>query len=196
MGYQIIDCDETELTEENIWTVFDRKCEEALSSEDDNIGIELRPEMGSGVPLLGWIENWLSRFSEKGKTLCIISDDPQQLETMELSHPDQNLTYVSSRREYEDRVQSLPEVAPKSVGVEQIKPEETGNIKGEIPVTIDEQKQEVFLADGASVDIAGEYICQSCGISRMWMKGKTATGCSNPECFEPSKGWKLDFDLF
>ncbi len=196
MGYQIISCDETELTEENIWTLFDNKCGEALSGEDDYIGIQLRPEMGSGVPLLGWIENWLASFSEKGKTLCIISDDPQQLETMELSHPDQNLTYVSSCKEFEDRVQSSPKIAPKSVVVEQKKPEETVAVKDDIPVTINEQKQETFLAEGAIVDIAGEYICQSCGTTRMWMKGKTATGCLNPECFEPSKGWKLDFDLF
>lgn len=196
MGFQIISCDETELAEENIYTVLDRKCEEALSGEDECIGIELRSEMGGGVPLLDWIENWLSSFSEKGKVLYMISDDPQQVETMELSHPDQNLTYVTSRREFEDSVQSLPEVAPKSVSVEQIKPEKTEDIKSEIPVTISEQEKTVILADGASVDIAGEYICQSCGTSRMWMKGKTATGCRNPECFEPSKGWKLDFDLF
>lgn len=202
MSYRIITCEESEIISEDIWEVCNKKCNDALSADEAHIAVQLRPEMGGGVPLLDWIAKWRENFLHEGKTLYIISDDPQQQESMELSHPDQNLVFVTSEKEFKDQMRLVsPEVTKvieeKKVAVEDTEEKEVIDSTGsQTPVSIEDQKQAVFMAVGEIVEIAGEYICQSCGATRMWMKGKTVTGCQNPECFDPSKGWKLDFDLF
>lgn len=194
MSYQIIACEDHEIIDEDIWTVFDKKCNEALSIEEKYIAVHLRSEMGSGVPLLDWIEKWQANFSEEGKGFYVISDDPQQLESMELSHPDQNLNYVSSIADFKDRMKHIIEETEETI-VQESK-EETVESDYKSPTVVKEQAQTVQLTIGDTVTIAGEYVCEGCGTTRMWMKGKKVTACKNPECFEPSKGWKLDFDLF
>ena len=54
----------------------------------------------------------------------------------------------------------------------------------------------VLMAAGSKVRLAGEYVCSSCKISRMWLKGDRAADCENPECRNPSAGWKLTCELF
>lgn len=197
MESRIIVVNDNEITEEDVWAVFNKKCEEAVSSEEKYIAIFLRPELGSGVPLLDWLEKWQVKCQKSNKFLYVISDNKQQLESMELSSLDQNLNYFSSINEFEDHtrdsaagLEQEEEVLTVAGTEEQIDRKEISfpNIK-DVPQTIS-------LVVGDTVKISGEYICQGCGVGRMWMKGKEITACPNPECFEPSKGWKLDFDLF
>lgn len=54
----------------------------------------------------------------------------------------------------------------------------------------------VHMAAGNKVRLAGEYVCLSCKISRMWLKGDKAADCENPECRNPSAGWDLTCELF
>jgi hypothetical protein len=54
----------------------------------------------------------------------------------------------------------------------------------------------VHMAAGSKVWLAGEYVCSSCKISRMWLKGDKAANCENPECRNPSAGWNLTYELF
>lgn len=197
MESRIIVVNDNEITEEDVWAVFNKKCEEAVSSGEKYIAVFLRPELGSGVPLLDWLEKLQTRFQKSNKFLYVISDNKQQLESMELSSLDQNLNYFSSINEFEDHtrdsaagLEQEEEVLTVAGTEEQIDRKEISfpNIK-DVPQTIS-------LVVGDTVKISGEYICQGCGVGRMWMKGKEITACPNPECFEPSKGWKLDFDLF
>lgn len=197
MESRIIVVDDNEIAEEDVWTVFDKKCDEAVSSDEKYIAVFLRPELGSGVPLLDWLEMWQAKFQKNNKFFYVISDDKQQLESMELSSLDQNLNYFSSVSEFEDLThESSSGIEEKSEVLTEDKNEEIIE-KGEISCPdIKDVPQTIFLAIGNTVEISGEYNCQSCNVGRMWMKGKKITACPNPECFEPSKGWKLEFDLF
>ena len=200
MNYQIVALENDDIINEDIWSVFDKKCEEALSVEEDCIAIQLRTEMGGGVPLLNWIEKWQEKFQKKGKLFYVVSDSPVQLESMELSHPDQNLNYTSTISDLEDHINYSSAPLP----VKEVNDEETAtNTITENEIYLDDIKsapaqevQDIVIESGEVISIAGEYLCQGCGTRRMWMKGKEVTPCDNPECFEPAKGWKLDFDLF
>jgi hypothetical protein len=204
VSYRVVTCDDAEMISDDIWTVLNTKCSEALSSHEEHVAVQLRPEMGSGVPLLDWIGKWQESFSQKGKNLYIITDNQQQLESMELSHPDQNLAYCTSLHEFEEQMEPFSaddaegqRESGETVPAEEIDTRENFDSTGsQIPSSLDEKGRAVIMAVGETVEIAGEYICQSCGTSRMWMKGKTVTRCQNPECFDQSKGWQLDFDLF
>jgi len=213
VSYRIVTCDDSEIISDDIWTVYNTKCSDALSSIDEHVAVQLRPEMGSGVSLLDWIGKWQDNFTEKGKKLYIISDDQQQLESMELSHPGQNLVYMTSIQEFEEQLGTMSSAYSEEefYGEGQIDGKQTAapvvedvyeereyfdSTGIQKPLSIEEQQNAVKMSVGDIVEIAGEYTCQSCGSSRMWMKGKKVTGCQNPECFDPSKGWQLDFDLF
>lgn len=197
MNKRIIVVDDSEIDDDDVWAVFDKKCNEAASSDEKYIAVFLRPDLGSGVPLLDWLEKLQAKFRENEKFLYIISEDKQQLESMELSSLDQQLNYFSSVNKFEDIAKESPAGIEKK---EEVLPEEKteGDHKKDNVYYSDikDIPQTITLAVGDTVTIAGEYTCQSCGIGRMWMKGKEITACPNPECFEPSKGWKLDFDLF
>ena len=197
MNNQIIAIDENEIEDEDVWGIFNKKCTDALSSDEKSVAIHLRSELGSGVPLLNWLETWQARFQKEGKSFFVIAEDSQQIESMELSGPDQDLNFFTSVYEFEDHVrlsQPDPEekvavLVKKEIGKKQEKDDYSFAAFKDGPQTIS-------LAVGDMVEIAGEYACQSCRTSRMWMKGKKVAKCKNPECFEPSKGLMLNFDLF
>lgn len=199
MNYQILCLENDDIIDDDIWSVFDKKCKEALSAEEECIAIQLRDEMEGGVPLLNWLEKWQEKFQKVGKTFYVVSDNSVQLESLEFSHPDQNLNYTSTIGELEDRINYSPVTQLVEIEEEPTPPvKETKNeiYLEDIKSSPVKEEQEVIIGAGEIISIAGEYLCRGCGIRRMWMKGKKVTPCDNPECFEPGKGWKLDFDLF
>ena len=199
MEYQLIGLEIDEGTNTDIWSLFNTRCEAALSAEEECIAVQLRPEMEGGVPLLNWIENWQEQFQKKGKIFYVVSDDPVQIESMELSHPDQDLHYTTSISELEDRIAHTSAPPKKEDDDETVATRDSTENEiylEDIVSAATTEEKEVILEAGETISIAGEYLCRGCGTRRMWMKGKTVTPCDNPECFEPDKGWKLDFDLF
>ncbi len=67
MNYQIITLTDEEIINEDVWSAFDNKCGNSLHSEEECIAIQLRAEMGGGVPLLDWLEKWQEKFEKTGK---------------------------------------------------------------------------------------------------------------------------------
>lgn len=194
MDYTIIAIEDDGLANNDVWHVFDRRCTESLSSENRNIAICLRAEMGSGLPLLDWLELWHAKFQKERKSFHIITDDPKQIESIELSSPDQNLVFFSSVNDYEAFIKGMPQDLKEQ---ESVKTKEKPSGKdGYLQPLVKEEVKEQLLNVGDTVAIAGEYVCLGCGVNRMWIKGKEVAACKNPECFEPFKGWKLNFDLF
>ena len=197
MNNQVIVVDDNEIADEDVWGIFNNKCNDALSSEEKFVAVYLKSELGTGVPLLNWLETWQARFQKEGKSFFVISEDKQQIESMELSGPEQDLNYFTSVNEFEDHIKFSPAGSEeKEVVISEEEIEKKQEKDDYSYPTFKDGPQTISLAVGDTVEIAGEYTCQSCGIGRMWMKGKEVAACKNPECFEPSKGWKLDFDLF
>ncbi len=307
LNTRIITIEDNEIANEDVWDIFDNKCNEAISSDEKHIALYLRSEMGSGVPLLDWLEIWQEKFHKEGKSLHIISDNDQQIESMEFSSPNQDLKYFPSVNEFKNYIrliepdfeengdknlvngeeeelkngennefeivqnqraekiennengilevekvkkkeelkdnesnivnltkteelnknetntlevgkkEELRDNEPNTLEVEkkeELKDNETNTLEtekekksGDIYKEALEKNDYSYLEDtdnlpvtllsvGNIVTIAGEYKCRSCNGTRMWMKGKKVTICQNPECFEPLKGWELNFDLF
>ncbi len=78
---------------------FDRELEAALLEGADAVAVCLRKEMGACVELLEWLANWQKRFAAGGKQVVVVAADARQLQYLEFSHPDANLSYVSSLEE-------------------------------------------------------------------------------------------------
>ncbi|MBN1576549.1 MAG: hypothetical protein JW913_08355 [Chitinispirillaceae bacterium] len=96
MVHQLIAITESIDPGDTVWAAFDRKLEEALNTAEIAASIKLRGEMGHGLELIRWLEGWNLRFKHQRKTLISIAEDPVQLQCLELSHPDMELTYCSS----------------------------------------------------------------------------------------------------
>jgi len=90
-----------ELTDPNdtVWSAYDRKLEVALNAVEVAVSIRLRGEMGHGVELVRWLEGWTLRFRQQQKTLISIAEDSAQRQCLDLSHPNMELTYISSINE-------------------------------------------------------------------------------------------------
>ncbi len=170
---------------------IDRKCDDALHREELSVAVVLRPEMQSGSFLVNWIENRRREFGERGKMFSVITDDSLQIESLELIHPDSEITYYTSIRNFETSFKQVP--ASLSLQPAESKPvfSVSGNTR-----PIEEKPKQIVVSIGDTIGISGEYTCLSCGVSRMWLKGKMVSACENQECFESNKWWQLEYDLF
>lgn len=188
-------------TQEDPWSLFEKKLEETLTKSENYIALHLVDKMGAGLPLLEWLEGWHKKYIKTGKYIYIVPANEQQYESLEFSPPDKEFNYVSSVEELDEIFNSIPKKEVKQEKKEAPPVPEKKTLSQEIEATFadvesEEETEVVYVSPGDTVAIAGEYSCLGCGSVRMWMKGKEITTCQNPECFHPDKGWKLDFDLF
>jgi DNA segregation ATPase FtsK/SpoIIIE-like protein len=124
LEYSIISFDSADLTAQDWWTVCDRKMLRAMIEARQGAAVILAAEMGSSISLLEWIEKWQNRFSKDRKKLYLITANDEQLECLEYSHPDLNLSYFSSSEELAMAVPAVftppsltpsPKVAPRVI---------------------------------------------------------------------------------
>jgi hypothetical protein len=97
--HQLITIAETISPDDSVWSVFDRKLEEALPAVEVAVSVRLSHEMGNGMELVRWLEGWSLRFKQQHKTLICIAEDPLKRECLELAHPNTELIYISSLNE-------------------------------------------------------------------------------------------------
>jgi hypothetical protein len=218
MKYAAITFDGVSVDGEGIFSALDLKLQTALGTDVESISVTLNPEMPGGGDLLDWLEKWQATCSSQKKNLVIAPSTKEQLECLELSHPDQALCYVASSEELEkmfpphlrepvpeERNEEPPQEKPSAGGPPAAAPAKEPEPKQrdpfdlypEIPSvdTVTEvvpQTQHIH----STVEISGEYVCLSCGYKRMWLKGDTVTACENAECLNPEAGWQLTGDIF
>jgi hypothetical protein len=223
MPYEIIEITNEELENTPVLEAIDARLKAALSTPARIVPLKLRPEMDDCSMGLEWLEQWSRHFMQAGKTLVTIPATRYQHQCLEISHPDQNLRYVESVDELEKAYPELVEpVAPPAVpestaesgAVEQqrgiVPPpqsaspsltppppvqgyagtHDTGGAEFETPTPYEE------MMPGTISEVSGEYACKSCGNHRMWLKGDLVTACTEMECLDPERGWKLSCDLF
>jgi len=207
MNHQQIKVSDEEIQSKPQFTAFEEKLRKALSEPLDIIVIYLHPSLGCGVDLLEWLETWQERLLKLEKHLYIVPGNVNQLECLEVSHPDQGLKYVADANELEailSDVAPMPPdnaMAPVLTSIEAAP--QTSEPKAQhqlaMPVSSEEEplpKQAVRMDVGARVVLSGEYVCAGCHIARMWLKGDIAAKCANPECPSSDAGWDLTYELF
>jgi hypothetical protein len=215
MSYFLIALTDEEIGDQAAATVFDEKLRHALSCKEPSVVIRLRPELGCGTEVLEWLEEWTDKFQKVKKNFFIVPANVNQLECLEVSHPDQELRYAATLEELEDRIavidrQSTLTEGPASeeeaaffVEDEPLKkePAKAALAGNKLDFEVIDKKEDVHVRDvrmqsGSIVQISGEYICEGCRTSRMWLKGDIAKDCENAECVHPGAGWKMTFELF
>lgn len=100
MDYQIITFSKDTYPDQNVWDVCDQQLEKHLSQAENGIAIILLEEMTSGIDLLNWLSKWQHKCENSSKQFFIITEDTDQQECIEFSHPDLNLIYFSSKEEF------------------------------------------------------------------------------------------------
>jgi hypothetical protein len=159
MNHLVISVTDEELQNKSPMPAFDDKLRKALSDPSLYIVITLHPVLGCGIDLLEWLESWQNRFLKIKKKFFIIPGNVNQLECLEVSHPDQALRYVSSMDEFDVAAALFPEpVTQNATGQDAplvsapITPQETAPIQ---PAAVDEPTpQKIVIIEPAPLAAA------------------------------------------
>jgi len=220
MYHVLISVSDEELQNKTPIAAFNEKLRRAMSEQAHIIAISLHPELGCGSEMLEWLETWQDKFLKVNKQFYIIPGNVNQMECLEVSHPDQELKYVASIEDFETLLVSLaPEV---SEAVLEVKMPQEALSPAPLPQKIEPPKTAIQAVDADSaifevkiakeapdpsappilmdisqiVETSGEYKCRGCSASRMWLKGDITTDCTNPECTDTDSGWEMTYELF
>jgi hypothetical protein len=201
----VISVTDQEIQDQPIVKAFEDKLRLGLSQPVRVVAICLHPELGCNVELLSWLETWHQRFIKVRKQFYIIPGNVNQLECLEVSHPDQGLKYVPSLNDFEVEAESietqqpvLETPAPVQTAAPASTIEKITETAGD-KIDIKEEPSpvpEIEMNVSSRVETSGEYICLGCRRSRMWLKGDISEECDNPECQNAGAGWKLTYELF
>jgi hypothetical protein len=135
MSHMLISVSDEEIQSKPVTTAFDEKLRRALSDQAGIIAISLHPELGCGTDMLEWLETWQDKFIKVKKQFFIVPGNVNQMECLEVSHPDQELKYIPTIEDLETLLASLapevseavlevrmPETAPAPVPADRSKP--------------------------------------------------------------------------
>lgn len=209
MEYQLLSLSDEEARNGPLEGTFDRRLQRCLNEKIRIVGLRLREEQEASNGLLDWLEAWTREFREARCHLIVIPSSAGQFEALELSHPEQMLSYFSSLDEWGAAYPEKPEHPVPPTASHHAVPLTPAQQAHEVsdPAPQPAAAAEAFeqreppatlpaLAVGMIVEISGEYACAGCGAQRTWLKGDSIEGCDNVECLEPDAGWKLICDLF
>jgi hypothetical protein len=220
MNHIVISVSDEDIQNKPAITAFDEKLRRALSDQAPIIAICLHPELGCGTEMLQWLETWQDKFLKVKKQFYIVPGNVNQMECLEVSHPDQELKYVPTVEDLETMLMSLaPEVAEAVLEVQVPAaaltqapvqqavqpPPAPAQVSDDEPATFevktvkeapDPALPPILMDDSQIVETSGEYKCLGCQTTRMWLKGDITSECTNPECPDPDAGWEMSYELF
>ncbi len=215
MNHVLISVSDEEIQNKPVITAFDEKLRRAMSDQAGIIAICLHPELGCGTEMLEWLETWQAKLLKVKKQFYIVPGNVNQMECLEVSHPDQELKYIPTIEDLETLLASLaPEVAeavlevqmPSSAPVPVPMVEKVEQPAADIDAETFEVKiskktalpsiPPVCMDVSQFVDTSAEYKCLGCKTTRMWLKGDVTADCTNPECPDPDAGWEMTCELF
>ncbi len=202
MNHLIINVSDEETQRKPPFSAYDDKLRKALTEQTEHVAIYLHPSLGCGIDLLEWLETWTEKFQKAAKQFHIVPGNVNQLECLEVSHPDQGLRYVASADDLEAFLSTLSPPPPVRPSVPVQAPAQISEAVEKRPAISEEnepesaQKPAVSMEVGTRVIISGEYICSGCNTPRMWLKGDISTECANPECTNSDAGWEMTYELF
>ena len=226
MSHVLISVSDEDIQNKPVITAFDEKLRRAMSDQAGIIAICLHPELGCGTDMLEWLETWRDKFLKVNKQFYIVPGNVNQMECLEVSHPDQELKYIPSVEDLETLLSSLapdvaeavlevrmpsPEPVPASRPVKPVQVPQSPPAAAEDPAgdedlgtfevkirkeTTSPAAPAVRLDVSQFVDTSAEYKCLGCNATRMWLKGDVTADCTNPECPDPDAGWEMTYELF
>jgi hypothetical protein len=220
MNHIVISVSDEDIQNKPAITAFDEKLRRALSDQAPIIAICLHPELGCGTEMLQWLETWQDKFLKVKKQFYIVPGNVNQMECLEVSHPDQELKYVPTVEDLETMLMSLapevaeavlevqvPAVVPTPAPAQQTvqPPPFPTQVSDDEPATFevktvkeapDPALPPILMDDSQIVETSGEYKCLGCQTTRMWLKGDITSECTNPECPDPDAGWEMSYELF
>jgi hypothetical protein len=100
MQQQLITVADDEIQEGRVVETLELRLKKWLHGQAAVVGLVLRPEQEANIELLDWLESWTAKYGENSKQLIAIAGTPDQFEALELSHPEQGLSYFSSVDEW------------------------------------------------------------------------------------------------
>ena len=115
MNPLVISVKDEDVGGQDIMTIFDEQLRHAMSAQESVVIMCIRAEMGCSTVLLEWLEGWSDRFSKVSKQLFIIPSNVNQLECLEVSHPDLELKYAPSLEDLQARLGPLVSAPEASV---------------------------------------------------------------------------------
>jgi hypothetical protein len=218
---RIIELDEIDPDKQNVFDMCDARLEEAIDEPSKLVVLKLPQSAPSGLQLVDWLAQWQNRYIRKGKDLITVVENPHHRESLEFSHPDQNLKFCLSIDELnlpaetesiapdEEPVGTENSTHPPAIPSAVITTTPETLQQAEEPSRTDdtaaapeeqdfheEQRREYAPPIGSVVTFSGEFVCRSCGATRMWLKGDAFSACENAECLDTNAGWKLTYELF
>lgn len=215
MRTALVTISDVEIEDAPVVSVFDEKLGRMLSGSTDVVALQLVPSAPAGVELLEWLAKWTKDFTSAGKRLVIAAATHGQFECLELSHPDQNLCYLSTPEELSELLaRGEPEVQQDTVVEGTVRTESdlvSASDAGGVALPVFEPQAHATAREepepepvepgpvfttGTVTEIAGEYLCLGCKSTRMWLKGDEMVACDNPECLDSNAGWQLSCDVF
>ena len=199
MSYHVVNLTEANDGDTTTTEAFDSRLEEALRGSERNVAVRLHPSLPGGPDLVDWLANLTKIFSKAGKTLVVLPETPDQRESLDFSHPDQNIRCVTTEDELATMFPgpAAPASSPQQAPQQTMQPPPAaapGILLTE--ETEDDAGPPVVVRPGMVSDVSGEYRCMGCGAKRMWLKGDLVLGCVSPECMRTNAGWQLVFDVF
>jgi hypothetical protein len=96
LKYQIISPENVDGTFEDIWSEYDSRLRSALSTVQKGVALDLPAELTIDSDALDRLEQWNEKFVSINRQFFIIAHNDNQIQCLELSHPDQNLHFFSS----------------------------------------------------------------------------------------------------
>jgi hypothetical protein len=147
------------------------KLNDVLLSSSSGAAVVLPAALHNNLPLLEFLAEWSARFTKANKLLFVVPKDRKNAERLAAAHPSLALNHAASVAELRKARPSLFDTP------------HAGAPSGPMAV-------------GATVAASGEYVCSTCGKTRMWLKGDTAAACDNLECSDAQSGWQMTFMLF
>ena len=215
MNHVVVSVSDEDIQNKPVITAFDEKLRRTLSDPAGIVAICLHPELGCGTEMLEWLETWQAKLLKVKKQFFIVPGNVNQMECLEVSHPDQELTYIPTVEDLETLLSSLaPEVSEAVLEVQMpsaapapvpqpekaVQPaDETDAVAFEVKIVKqapDPSAPPLLMDVSQIVELSGEYKCRGCGTARMWLKGDITAECANPECTDTDAGWEMTYELF
>ena len=88
---KIITISDNTSSSSSIWIRFEEELSGHLNGDERKTAIALCPSMGAGIDLLEWLEKWNKKFSNTGKRLIVIAEDPSETTSSENILPNKKI---------------------------------------------------------------------------------------------------------
>lgn len=184
---------EVDISVDRAYNKYNEELSNTIDSEFDRSLLILHPIIPADHFLWEWALDWKSKFLEHGKLLSILTSDKSQSDALNGLHlkPTKKPTSNSISHDLELLYKDL---MTDEINAKDIK--DTLNTVKHISQNNDMVSSNILVKPEERFEITGEYSCDGCGLSNVFIKGEIAPTCRDENCLGLSDGWHLKVELF